>query len=146
MTTKPADYAKPLPLIDSDSKPFWESCRAHAMALQQCASCRRYRYPPRSLCPYCHAADAKWGKISGKGRVYVSLVMHHSYGPAWENSVPYNISMIELEEGIRMWSNVIDCSPDDVRIGDRVEIVYEDATDAITLPKFRRVIPSKATP
>jgi uncharacterized OB-fold protein len=71
--------------------------------------------------------------------VYVSLVMCRSYGAAWERDVPYNISMIELDEGVRMWSNVIGCSPDEVKIGDGVEISYDDVTREITLPKFRRV-------
>ena len=65
--------------------------------------------------------------------------MCRSYGPAWDQEVPYNISMIELEERVRIWSNVIDCSPDAVKIGDLVALVYDDVTEAVTLPKFRRV-------
>lgn len=130
---------KPLPSPDIDSKPFWDSCKEHAMALQRCASCKRFRYPPRSLCPHCHSVEAAWRAISGRGRVYVSLVMCRSYGPAWDRDVPYNISMIELEEGVRIWSNVIDCSPDEVKIGDLVTITYDDVTEAATLPKFHRV-------
>jgi len=136
-----ADYPKPLPSPDADSKPFWESCKNHAMALEQCASCRRFRYPPRSLCPYCHSTAAEWRRISGKGRVYVSLVMCRSYGPAWDHDVPYNISMVELDEGVRIWSNVIGCPPDEVQIGQLVTLVYEDVTEAITLPRFRLVSP-----
>jgi len=66
--------------------------------------------------------------------------MMRSYGPAWEADVPYNVSMIELEEGVRIWSNVIDCSPDEIRIGDAVAVVYKTVTDMVTLPKFRRVV------
>ena len=133
-----ADDSKPLPIPDTDSKPFWESCKRHSMALQQCVACNRFRYPPRGLCPYCHSIEARWSPVSGRGRVYVSLVMCHSYGAAWDAEVPYNVVMIELEEGVRMWSNVIGCSPDEVRIGDPVELVYEDVTEAVTLPRFRR--------
>lgn len=131
-------YSKPLPVPDSDSRAFWESCRTHAMALQQCVSCRRFRYPPRPLCPHCHDGAAQWHPITGRGRVYVTLIMCRSYGPAWEQDVPYNISLIELEEGVRMWSNVIGGSPEDVKIGDQVVISYEDVTEDVTLPKFRR--------
>jgi len=132
-------YSKPLPSANLDSKPFWESCKKHSMALQQCTSCRHFRYPPRSLCPNCHAPEAKWAPINGSGHVFVSLVVCHSYGPAWEASVPYNVSLIELDEGVRIWSNVIDCPADDVRTGEPVTIVYEDVTDTVTLPKFRRI-------
>lgn len=133
------EYRKPLPLPDADSKLFWESCRKHAMALQQCASCKRFRYPPRPLCPHCHSEQAEWKPISGMGRVYVSLIMCRSYGPAWEHEVPYNVSMIELDEGVRMWSNVVGCLPENVKIGDPVAIQYNDATEAVSLPKFRRL-------
>lgn len=133
------EYRKPLPLPDADSKPFWESCRKHAMALQQCVDCTRFRYPPRPLCPYCHSTNAEWKAVSGQGRVYVTLTMCRSYAPAWDTDVPYNIALINLDEHVRMWSNVIGFLPDDVKIGDRVVISYEDVTDNITLPKFLRV-------
>ncbi len=133
------EYLKPLPLVNADSKPFWESTKNHSMALQKCVSCGRFRYPPRSVCPNCHSDSADWRPLSGRGRVYVSLVMCRSYGRAWEGEIPYNVSMIELEEGVRIWSNVIGCPPEEVSIGDHVALIYEDVTEAITLPKFRRV-------
>lgn len=133
------EYRKPLPLPDGDSKPFWESCRRHAMALQQCVSCNQFRYPPRSLCPRCHSSETEWKPVNGQGKVYATLVMCRSYGPAWEQSVPYNVSMIELDEGVRMWSSVVGCLPEDVKIGDAVAIEYEDATGTISLPKFHRL-------
>ena len=132
------EYLKPLPSKNLDAKPLWDSCKNHSMALQRCVSCGQFRYPPRSLCPNCHATEAEWRPVIGRGRVYVSLVMCHSYGQAWEKDVPYNVSIIELEEGVHIWSNVVSCSPDDVKIGDAVSIVYEDVTEEITLPKFRR--------
>jgi uncharacterized OB-fold protein len=132
------NYLKPLPSKDLDAKPFWESCKSHSMALQICVSCGRFRYPPRSLCPKCHSTEAELRPVSGRGRVYVSLVMCHSYGPAWEKDVPYNVSIVELEEGVHMWSNVVGCSPDEVKIGDDVTIIYDDVTEEIALPKFRR--------
>ncbi len=134
-----ARYTKPLPRPDQDSRPFWESCRAHAMALQCCTSCGRFRFPPRAVCPYCLSEDFQWSPVSGRGRVYVSLVVYRPPGLAWENDVPYNVAMIELDEGVRMWSNVIGCDPEDVQIGDRVELVYDDVTSEIALPRFRRV-------
>lgn len=132
------EYLKPLPSKNLDAKPLWDSCKNHSMALQRCVSCGQFRYPPRSLCPNCHETEAEWRPVSGRGHVYVSLVMCHSYGPVWEKDVPYNVSIIELEEGVHIWSNVVGCSPDDVKIGDAVSIVYEDVTEEITLPKFRR--------
>ena len=108
------EYHKPLPLPDADSKPFWESCRKHAMALQRCVDCMQFRYPPRPLCPYCHSANAEWKTVSGQGRVYVALTMCRSYGSAWDTDVPYNIALIDLDEYVRMWSNVIGRSPEEL--------------------------------
>ena len=133
-----ADYTKPLPRPDVDSKPFWDSCKAQAMALQQCASCGRFRYPPRLVCPHCLSEEARWTPVSGRGQVYLSLVMYRSYGPAWEGDVPYNLAMVELDEGVRLWSNVVGCPPEEVQIGDRVEVVYDAVTPEVTLPRFRR--------
>ena len=134
-----SDYAKPLPSANPDGQPFWASCKAHAMALQRCLGCGRFRFPPRTICPGCHSADSEWRPIAGRGRVYVSLVMSRPPNPAWEGDVPYNVSQIELEEGVRLWSNVIGCDPHAVTIGDDVRIVYDDVTDQVALPKFRRV-------
>jgi uncharacterized OB-fold protein len=64
--------------------------------------------------------------------------MCRSYGSAWEHDVPYIVSLIDLEEGVRIWSNVIGCSPEDIKIGDHVLISYEDVTEDVTLPKFRK--------
>ena len=77
--------------------------------------------------------------MGGRGRVYVSLVVFRSYGPAWEGDVPYNLSMVELDAGVRMWSNVVGCDPEQVKIGDRVELTYDDVTPEVTLPRFRLV-------
>jgi uncharacterized OB-fold protein len=65
--------------------------------------------------------------------------MCQAYGAAWQNDVPYNISIIELEEGVHIWSNVVGCQPDAVKIGDEVTIVYDDITDEFALPKFSRI-------
>ncbi len=135
------DPQKPLPSNDTDAREFWESCRRHAMALQHCNACGAFRYPPRPLCPHCHATDADWQPVSGRGQVYVSLVVHQSRDPGWEAETPYNLSMIELEEGPRMWSNVLGCPPEDVRIGDAVVVQYDDVADQVALPRFRREEP-----
>ncbi len=133
------EYRKPLPRPDQDSRPFWKSCQAHQMALQQCGGCGRFRFPPRLVCPHCLSEEASWTPVGGGGRVYVSLVMYRPPNSAWEGDVPYNLSMVELEEGVRLWSNVVGCDPETVQIGDRVQLQYDDVTPEYTLPRFRRV-------
>ncbi len=66
--------------------------------------------------------------------------MYRAYGPAREGDVPYNVAMVELDEGVRVWSNVVGSDPEAVQIGDRVEIRYDDVTPEFSLPRFRRVV------
>ncbi len=123
------------PAGDADSKPFWESCARHAMELQRCDACSRFRYPPRPVCPYCLSDRATWTPVAGTGTVHVQLGVHPRGRDAARE--PYSLTMVELDEGIRMWSNVVGSEPDDVRIGDRVRVVYDDV-DGGTLPHFSR--------
>ncbi|MBI2370786.1 MAG: OB-fold domain-containing protein [Deltaproteobacteria bacterium] len=126
-----------LPVLDPDSKPFWESCRRHEMALQRCAACGQFRFPPRVTCPHCLSEEYTWTPVRGRGTVYTFVTFHHVYHKAWADKAPYNVSMIELEEGPRLWSNVVGIAPEEVTVGMPVEIFYEDVTDEVALPKFR---------
>lgn len=112
---------------------------ARERSFSQAAAKLRISQPSVSIQIKKLSSETKWKPVSGQGKVYATLVMCRSHGPAWEQSVPYNVSMIELEEGVRMWSNVVGCLPEDVKIGDTVAIEHEDATEAISLPKFHRL-------
>ena len=132
-----AAYTKHLPIIDGDSRGFWEGCRQGELRLQHCDSCGRFRYAPKRLCPYCLAEGFEWRAVSGRGEVYTFTVEHHAYSPAWKGETPYVIAVIELEEGPRMMSRIVGCEPDAVRIGLAVQVTFEKATEEITLPLFR---------
>lgn len=128
-----AELPGSVPAGDADSKPFWASCARHAMELQRCERCDRFRYPPRSVCPYCLGNRAPWVPVSGTGTVYVQLgVYPRGRAP---QSEPFGLTIVELDEGVRMWTNVVGCAPDAVRIGDRVRITYEDVAGG-AIPRF----------
>jgi uncharacterized OB-fold protein len=128
---------KPLPDITDETRPFWESAKAHALALQRCTACGQFRYPPAPSCPRCPDDGVEWTPVSGRATVYSFVIMHQVYHPAFRNDVPYNVAAIEFEEGPRMYSNVVDCANDALHVGMPVKLVYDDVTDEITLPKFR---------
>ena len=129
---------RPLPVPTSDSRPFWEGCRRHELLLPRCRPCGDYFFYPRLLCPRCLSKDLEWAKSTGRGKVYSFSVVHtRFFGQPWE--VPYAVAIIQLDEGVRMLSNVVECSPDDVTVGMSVEVVFEDVTQEVTLPKFRPV-------
>lgn len=131
------EYAKPLPIPNEDTKEFWEGCKRHELLIQRCPECHIYRFYPSSLCPKCMSAQAEWARVSGRGHIYSYAIGRHVRSPAWADAVPYILGIIELEEGVRMMSNVVECKPEEAWIGMPVEVVFEDVTPEITLPKFR---------
>ena len=132
-------YAKPLPQPSAESRPFWEACRRHELRLQRCLACRQYWFPPSAVCPECLSDEFEWALTSGRGEVFSFVVMHRVYHKGFANDVPYTVALIALEEGPRFLSNLVDCRPDEVHVGMPVEVVFEDVTPEVTLPKFRLV-------
>ncbi|MDY6842666.1 MAG: Zn-ribbon domain-containing OB-fold protein [Thermodesulfobacteriota bacterium] len=135
-----ADYHKPLPLCATfGSVEFWEGCRQHKLLIQKCKNCKSYRHYPRPMCPHCNSTDTEWVKVNGKGTIYTWTVTAQPFHPAYVNCVPYAVVVVLLEEGIRMASNIVDCNPEDLYIGMPVEVIFENVTEKISLPKFRPV-------
>lgn len=127
---------KPLPEPSALTEPFWQGLRRREVRIQRCGECRRYVFYPRALCPYCLSEKLEWVRASGKGRVYSYTVVRRAMHPAFQAEVPYVFAIIELEEGVRLPSNVINCRPEDLRVDMPVKAVYHDVTSEITLLKF----------
>ena len=130
-------YDKPIPVPDFDSAPFWEGCRQHKLLLQRCAACGHLRFPPSGMCPHCRSTQSDWIAATGRGRLYSWIVIRHPIPrEIYGNDVPYVVALVDLEEGVRIPTNM-DCAPD-VLVGDMpVEVVFDDVTPDLTLPKFR---------
>jgi len=135
MTT---EYAKPLPEITEDNRPFWEGCKRHELLLQKCTGCGHLRYASPT-CPECWSMEHEWVQSSGKGAVYSWIVVHQRYSRAFENDLPYNVAIVELEEGPRLTTNLVGIRNEDIRPGLPVQVTWDDATDEITLHKFAPV-------
>ena len=132
-------YQKPLPRIDEVNRPYWDAAKRHELMLQKCQGCGHYRYPPGETCPRCLSDSLEWVKASGRGIIYTWAVVHQVYNQAFANEVPYTIASVELEEGPRILTNLVDCHIEDITIGMPIEVVFEDVTEEVTLPKFRLV-------
>jgi uncharacterized OB-fold protein len=130
-------YRKPLPRIDEESRGYWEALARHELYLQRCRACGTFRFYPRALCPSCLSDATEWVRASGRGTVYSFTVTYQNQAPGFREEVPYVLAIVELAEGVRLMTNVVGSSPDAVRIGMPVEVVFEDVTPEITLPKFR---------
>ena len=137
-----AAYAKPLPVPDAETQPFWDASAAHELRAQCCSNCGKFRWPPGPLCSHCRSWDFEWAELDGTGEVYSYVIVHHSVVPVFAAEIPYVVAQIELDgtDGqVRMTSNIVDFPPEQVRVGMRVAVVFEDATPEVSLPKFRPV-------
>lgn len=131
---------KPLPLADYDSAPFWEGCRANRLLVQRCQSCGTHRFPPAHLCPRCRSREAAWVESTGSGRVYSWIVVRHPVpSEIYGSDVPYIVALVELEEGVRMASNIVECTPEAMKADMPVEVTFTRIDDRVTLPQFRPV-------
>ena len=130
---------KPFPIIDAESRPFWQGTRERRLMIQRCTACRRHFFYARALCPYCHSDAVDWVTASGRGTIYTFTIARRPAGPAFKGDVPYVVALVELEEGPRLMTNIIGIAPESVHIGQKVKAVFEDATDEVTLVKFAPV-------
>ncbi|WP_028651700.1 Zn-ribbon domain-containing OB-fold protein [Nocardioides halotolerans] len=128
--------AKPQPTVTEENRPFWDGARAGTLRMQRCASCDHIRFPIQALCPRCLGDGFSWQDLSGDGEVFSSIVYRRAFHPAYREDVPYNLVMVQLTEGPRMFSNVIGVEPGSVRVGDRVRVVFEPVSDEISVPRF----------
>lgn len=130
----------PLPEFHGDYQEFWQGCKRQELVIQRCKDCGWYRHYPRPLCPRCHSWNTEWAKVSGKGNLWSWAIVTHPIDPVVSDKVPYNVVEVELveQEGLRLISNLIDCEMEEFYIGMPVEVVFEEMTPEITLPRFRR--------
>ncbi len=125
------------PPMDWESRPFWEGCRRHELVLQRCADCGTVRHRPRALCPGCLSSEIEWIRASGRGTVYSYTATHQNQAPLFRGAVPYVLAYVDLEEGVRMLTNVVGCDPGEVRVGMPVQVEFVDVDPDRSVPRFR---------
>lgn len=125
------------PAVTPDTAFFWDGVRAHELLIQRCASCGALRHPPRPMCPQCRSVEWDPVAASGRGEVFSFVMPHHPSFPWFE--YPYIVALVELEEGVRLVSNLVGCRPDEVEIGMPVQLEFEHHDDDVVLPVFRLV-------
>jgi len=129
---------KPVPVISSWAKPFWEAARDGKLLYQRCKDCNANVFYPRIACSNCFSDNLEWVESSGKGTVYTYTVVESNPPSAFIQDLPFVIAIVKLEEeGVQMLSNIVDCDPYEVKCDMPVEVVFEKLNDEITLPKFK---------
>lgn len=129
--------AKPLPQISDFNREFWAAAHRHELRLQCCNSCNRLWAPNGPVCPHCFSDDFHWKRLSGRGKIASWVIFHKLYHPGFANDLPYNVAFVELDEGPRLISNIVGVASEDLQIGMPVEVMFEDISAEISLPKFR---------
>ena len=120
---------------DAADLPFWEACARHQFLLQCCGVCGR-RYWPAAKCVEHGGRDMAWVPASGRGEVHVWTIQHVAHHPDWKGKVPYNVCVIELEEGPFFHSNVIDCPNEDISTGLKVSVTFQEHPNGNDRPRL----------
>ena len=128
---------KPLPEPTPVTKPFWDGLREHKVKIQYSASADRYIFYPRILAPGTLADDLEWREVSGAGTLYTFTVADRPTAPPWADALPQFLAIVELDEGPRLSTELVDADPGALRVGMRVKAVFNDYPDqGITLLRF----------
>lgn len=129
----------PLPAITDDTRPFWDACRRRELVVQRCTACEAPRHPPSPVCWRCRSFAHAWIPVSGQGTLFSYAVVHRAFLPGLEGHVPYTLAVVALDDvpGIRLVSNLVDAEPAELRVGLPVEVLFEDVSPEVTVPRFR---------
>jgi len=131
-----SDVARiPLPRPTRLSQPHWDGCKEGVLRVQRCAACGAYVFIPQPICTTCQSERLEWVTSSGRGTLYSFTTVHRPPRPEFET--PYVVAIIELEEGWHMLSNLVECPPENLRVGMPVAVTFRRMSDEITLPLFR---------
>ncbi len=130
-----AERERPAPVVTDDSAVFWDAATEGRLVAQRCASCGVLRHPPRPMCPHCRSLDVEVVDLAGTGTVYSYAFLHHPQHPAFH--YPVFAALVDLDEGVRLATNLTDVAKEDVRIGMRVRVHFAAAAGGTRVPVFR---------
>ena len=133
--SRPAEL--PLPQPTEEAQPFFDALLEGRLTIQRCTACGVLSHPPKAMCSACHGTAFDWRPMSGKGEVYSYVVTHQAVHPAFVDHTPMATVEIELAEGPRLVSNLVDVPADEIEIGLPVQVVFEDIGNGVVVPLFR---------
>jgi uncharacterized OB-fold protein len=122
------------PPLSALARPWFDACSEGRLLIQRCGACGHCQFYPRVLCTDCGAGDPAWIEAGGRGRVASFTIVRHAVSAAYD--APYIVALVDLEEGPRLMSNIVDCPPEALRIGAEVSVRFESWGNDISLPVF----------
>ena len=133
------DVAKPLPKPSPWSQPFWDAAREHRLVLRRCNTCGAYQHPPYPYCEVCYQEEFSWVDAAGRASLFAFTVNRSAVPYPFVADLPYVTAIVELAEGVRMISNIVECDNGSLRNGMELEVVFNAISDEYTLPQWRPV-------
>ncbi len=132
---------RPLPAVDDLTRPFWEAAKQHQLVMQRCQACGYFNHPPKPTCDACLSSQLAFEPVSGKGTVFSFAIMHQPNIAGFEGQIPYLNLMVELDEQpmLLLVSHLPGSERDNVHVGRRVEVYFEDIDEETSLPQFRLI-------
>jgi uncharacterized protein len=135
---------KPVPVRDEESAPFFDGALRGELMLLRCPACRTFMSPTayinvplRPRCPACFAPEPEWAPSGGRATLYSFAIMHQLYDEAFAADIPYNLAVVETEEGVRLNSQVVGCDNELLEIGMQLEVTFDRVGDDVAIPRFR---------
>ena len=136
--------AKPVPIPDELSAPFFDGAQRGQMMLLRCGACATFQsplpfigVPLRSRCVECFAGELTWVAASGNATLYSFAIIHQLYDEAFAADIPYNIAVVETDEGVRVTSQVVGCENHELAIGMELKVTFEHQSDIVPIPRFK---------
>ena len=126
----------PQPTIDDQA--FWEHCQVRELRFQRCRDCGHYRAPPQPTCPRCQSIGCDWVQANDEAELFSYTVVHYKAHPAVAEALPYNVAIVNFPsfDNVRLVSNVVDIPHERLRIGMKLRLVWETASNGVPLPRF----------
>lgn len=136
-----------LPEPDAFTRPYWDAAADGQLLIRRCGDCGKAHHYPREFCPHCWSEDVTWERASGHATLYTWSVVHRNDLPPFGSRVPYVAAVVDLAEGPRMMTELVDCGEGELRIGMAVEVAFREAgreakgaegrVEGVTVPVFR---------
>jgi uncharacterized OB-fold protein len=133
--TEMEEISRPAPLLNDDNRVYWDAAREGRLVTQRCQNCGRLRHPPRPMCPACHSLEFEVIDLVGDGVVYSYAILHHPQNPRFE--YPVLAALIDLEEGVRVLSNLVEVDPSEIAIGMPVTVDFRPTRHDGAVPVFK---------
>jgi len=131
------DLVKPIPRPSTTTRPFWDGLNERKVQIQRCEGCDTWVFYPRTRCPSCLSDQLIWREVSGRGVLYTYTLARQPTAPHFADETPQQLAVVELDEGVRMTSTLVNVEPTDIVIGMRLRPYFDQVTDAVTLLRYQ---------